>query len=119
MFLLLLFFSSSYAADFAELVTNGGGDEEKNSAAFLWKVEIIFNGFQFCSGALVSDTLVLTAGSCLAIFGEEASLDIVLQDGQHATSKETIFHPDYNSTTLYADRGIIRLHQPLQVVDIH
>ena len=88
----------------------------EQSFAFPWRVSISFEGFDFCSGAVISDTLVLTAGSCLAIFDEGTSLDIVLGDGQRTSSDETIVHPDFNSTSLYADLGIIRLPKPFQVL---
>ena len=109
-----LLLSSTFAVDLRELFTNEATTREQ-SLAFPWTVGISFAGFHFCSGAMISDTLVLTAGSCLAIFEEGTSLDIVLGDGQRSTSTETTVHPDYNSTTLYADLGIIRLPKPFQV----
>ena len=104
----LLLLSSAFAIDLRE-------NSKGQSIGFPWRVSISFAGFHFCAGALISDTLVLTAATCLAIFDEGTSLDIELGDGQHATSNEMIVHPDYNSTNLYADLGIIRLPKPFQV----
>ena len=78
-FLLLL--SSSFAV---------GLRENSREESFPWRVDISFAGFHFCAGALISDTLVLTAATCLAIFDEGTSLDIELGDGQKATSNEMI-----------------------------
>ena len=109
LFLLLLSFS------FALELRNGSNTREEQIISFPWRVSISFEGFHFCSGAVISDTLVLTAASCLAIFDEGTALDIELGDGQRTTSDETIVHPDFNSTNLYADLGIICLPKPFQV----
>ena len=66
-------------------------------------MSISFGGFHFCSGAAISDTFVLTAGSCLAIFDKDTTLDVVFADGQWTTSSETIVHPDFDSASLFAD----------------
>ena len=113
--LLLLLLPFSFAVDKKELFVNGANAREGQRIALPWKVSISFGGFHFCYGAAISDTLVLTAGSCLAIFDKDTTLDVVFADGQWTTSSETIVHPDFDSASLFADLGMIRLSQPFQV----
>merc|ERR1719447_1093459 len=65
----------------------------------------------FCAGALISDTLVLTAASCVQ---EGAFYDITLGD-QQFSSYEAIVHPDYDPATLAANIAVIRLPEAAQV----
>ena len=65
----------------------------------------------FCAGALISDTLVLTAAFCVQ---EGAFYDIYLGD-QQFSSYEAIVHPDYDPSTLFANLAVIRLREPAQV----
>ena len=113
--LLLLLLPSSFTVESKELFVIGANVREGQRIALPWKVSISFGGFRFCYGAAISDTLVLTAASCLAIFDKDTTLDVVFADGQCTTSSETIVHPDFDSASLFADLGIIRLAQPFQV----
>ena len=65
----------------------------------------------FCTGALISDTLVLTAAFCVQ---EGAFYDITLGD-QQFSSYEAIVHPDYDPSTLAANIAVIRLPEAAQV----
>ena len=65
----------------------------------------------FCTGALISDTLVLTAAFCVQ---EGAFYDITLGD-QQFSSYEAIAHPDYDPSTLAANIAVIRLPEAAQV----
>ena len=113
--LLLLLLPFSFAVDSKELFVNGANAREGQRIALPWKVSISFGGFHFCYGAAISDTLVLTAASCLDIFDQDTTLDVVFADGQWTTSSETIVHPDFDGASLFADLGMIRLSQPFQV----
>ena len=67
----------------------------------------------FCTGSLVSDTLVLTSARCVQ---NGAFFDISLGEGdQQISSTEAILHPDYDQWTFFADLAVIRLPKPAQV----
>ena len=82
----------------------------------------------FCSGTLVSETVVVTAAHCLdsagggpkfrtmspsalAIYvGDDPSVDLV---ANLSLVSETLIHPDYNRRQLYNDIALVRLSAPV------
>ncbi|EFA04554.1 brachyurin [Tribolium castaneum] len=76
-------------------------------------------GRYFCTGSLLSNQWVLTAGQCV---DGATSFTIVLGthklDGDSANvqklaTDEFVLHPDYNPTTLENDIGLIKLRMPV------
>ena len=73
------------------------------------------NGSFFCSGTLITDTVVLTAGHCLqgssgnpyVFFGDD-----VRRNGEYRATVEGEVHPDYNGQSIRNDIALLRLASP-------
>lgn len=104
------------AGDQPEIV--GGHDAEPG--AWPWIVAVLKSGIsdpyqaQFCGGALVAPTWVLTAGHCVQ--GLTASdLDVLLgayklsNGGDRISVIEIVRHPNFNNSTLDSDLALLHL----------
>ena len=83
----------------------------KRGPTLPYYASIFIDDAWFCTGSLISDTLVLTAAHCVQ---GGAFFDISLGD-QQFSSYEAILHPDYDQSTFSADLAVIRLPEPAQV----
>ena len=84
----------------------------KRGPTFPYYAYIYIDNAWFCTGSLISDTLVLTAAHCVQ---GRAFFDISLGEGdQLFSSSEAIVHPDYDQSTFSADLAVIRLPEPAQ-----
>merc|ERR550534_918841 len=84
----------------------------KRGPTFPYYAYIYIDDAWFCTGSLISDTLVLTAAHCVQ---GRAFFDISLGEGdQLFSSSEAIVHPDYDQSTFSADLAVIRLPEPAQ-----
>jgi len=85
----------------------------KRGPTLPYYASIFIDDAWFCTGSLVSDTLVLTSAHCVQ---NGAFFDISLGEGdQQFSSTEAILHPDYDQWTFFADLAVIRLPEPAQV----
>ena len=85
----------------------------KRGPTLPYYASIFIDDAWFCTGNLVSDTLVLTSAHCVQ---NGAFFDISLGEGdQQFSSTEAILHPDYDQWTFFADLAVIRLPEPAQV----
>lgn len=125
--------SNAYSSDIQPRIV--GGHEVQPEGKYPWIVGLIkadvsdlYQG-QFCAGALISPTWVVTASHC--VFTDTGSpllpteLDVVLgvhdlstDIGQRIDVKRIITHPAYNSTTFDNDIALLELnsssdYQPL------
>ncbi|UJR23919.1 hypothetical protein I4U23_026891 [Adineta vaga] len=97
---------------------------------FPWMVSIRFDALGFlthlCGGALISDTFILTAVSCLQsslIFGNalsaKAGIHSLLNDtDENAQVRKvihTIVHPNYTANNFTNDIAILRVDQPFNI----
>ena len=87
------------------------GNNPKRGPTLPYYASIFIDDAWFCTGSLISDTLVLTAAHCVQ---GGAFFDISLGDQQFSSS-EAILHPDYDQSTFSADLAVIRLPEPAQV----
>ena len=83
----------------------------KRGPTLPYYASIFIDDAWFCTGSLISDTLVLTAAHCVQ---GGAFFDISLGEQQFSSS-EAILHPDYDQSTFSADLAVIRLPEPAQV----
>merc|ERR1712223_292518 len=83
----------------------------KRGPTLPYYASIFIDDAWFCTGSLISDTLVLTAAHCVQ---GGAFFDISLGDQQFSSS-EAILHPDYDQSTFSAVLAVIRLPEPAQV----
>jgi len=72
------------------------------------------NGGFFCSGTLISDTVVLTAGHCLAAYSRPYVFfgNSVRQSGDYRASAQGVIHPNYNGQSITNDIAIVVLASP-------
>ncbi|KRF97481.1 uncharacterized protein Dwil_GK27814 [Drosophila willistoni] len=100
---------------FAEAII-GGKVATKGQIPYM--VALVVNGNQTCGGALVSSTMVITAGHCVA--GRDiTALNIVLgandltdPERQTFDVNNVIVHPNYNFTSY--DIAFLRLHREVE-----
>jgi hypothetical protein len=72
------------------------------------------NGGFFCSGTLISDSVVLTAGHCLAAYSRPYVFfgSDVRQSGEYRASSQGVIHPNYNGQSITNDIAIVLLASP-------
>jgi len=103
-------------------ITDGEIDEEHTGI-----VALTYGGFPFCSGTVISPTVVLTAAHCLPPHAESVDdmQDIVIAYATNVigpslktTVEEGWTHPDFGSSGLDYDIGLLRLSEPAPVTPI-
>merc|ERR1711936_433374 len=109
-FLLLLFPLHGLGKDALEKGENG----TKKGPVLPYYASIFIDSAWFCTGAFISDSLVLTAAHCLD-GGSFFDISIGGPGGQQFSSNEAILHPNYDPTTGSADLAVIRLSEAAQV----
>lgn len=95
------------------------GGNEADDGEYPWAVALYFNAGYFCTGSILSENTVLTAGHCTD--GGASSVDVIIgtnnqQSGADAieiTGSRLMTHPDYNAFTIDNDLGLIFMDQPI------
>lgn len=69
-----------------------------------------------CSGVILSQSWVLTAGHCIEILKHNPLSSIIIYDSQYSTHKVALMlhHDDYNNFTYNVDIGLIKVLQPFK-----
>jgi secreted trypsin-like serine protease len=109
-------FKSTPLKDIESRIING---EQAVLGQFPWQVAMYFDGnyMWFCSGSVISEEWILTAGHCVdGAQSVRIFAGLVKLDGNvGAVSESTAFflHEGYNSETLENDIGLVRLSKLL------
>ncbi|CAH1365736.1 hypothetical protein MTP99_002005 [Tenebrio molitor] len=109
-------FKSTPLKDIESRIING---EQAILGQFPWQVAMYFDGnyMWFCSGSVISEEWILTAGHCVdgaqsvRIFAGLVKLDGNV--GAVSESTEFFLHEGYNSETLENDIGLVKLNKLL------
>ncbi|KAF4525474.1 hypothetical protein B566_EDAN004886 [Ephemera danica] len=95
-----------------------GGDVAQRGQ-FPYQAALILDGMGVCGGALVSDTIVLTASHCLdkfltfeVILGAQNLYDESESGRQSIFTRDATLHEDFSLTTLVNDIAFLRLPSP-------
>jgi trypsin len=99
-------------------IINGGTCRSDDSPVVRIEVSYTDDSFTACTGTMITDTEVLTAGHCFLDFGENVESIEVLAGGRIVTGTAFAIHPDYSERSadflnggaaIFNDVAIIRL----------
>ena len=104
------------------VVTRIVGGEAANSSTWGWAVSISIASRYLCGGSIISDSWVITAAHCVS---DHISSQITVYAGstrrwvgtQIRAVRNTIMHPNYDSTTFVNDIALLQLQFPFNMSD--
>ena len=102
------------------IVTKIVGGENAQVNSWNWAVTLLLNNTGLCGGSIISSRWVLTAAHCLEYLRPENILVIggshLLENGQQRSyGSQIIIHPQYGTTSVIFDIGLIRLATPFNM----
>lgn len=97
------------------------GGIEAEEGEFPWAVAITDRGFQYCGGALIHPSWVLTAAHCQVMPGDMAilgRLDLRTNDGEEIRIDRVLEREDWDPNTLDNDIALLHLEEPSEQLPI-